>query len=80
MNLVLPDDIMQAAQITEDELRWEIAVIFLQRRKITLEQASRLVGMSQSDLLQVLTDRLINTPYNADDVQRVVDTWRKQGW
>lgn len=49
MGMVIPDDILQSARMTEDELRREIELLLFQKEKLTLGQAGRLAGM---DLLQ----------------------------
>ena len=78
--IVIPDDIVQTSQLTEEYILFEIAVLLLERRRITLVEATRLVKMEQAELLQLLTERLIRTPFNANDVQERIEDLRKQGW
>jgi predicted HTH domain antitoxin len=40
MTIVIPDDILQATRLTEEELKQELAVILFQKDKLTLGQAS----------------------------------------
>jgi predicted HTH domain antitoxin len=80
MNVVIPDEIVNAAQITEEELLWEIAVNLLKKQRITLEQASHLLRMNKLELLDKLTTGLISTKYNADAVYQIINTMCKQGW
>ena len=80
MNVVIPEEIVNAARITEEELLWEIAVNLLKQQRITLEQASRMLRMKQFELLDKLTTGLISTKYNADAVYQIINTMRKQGW
>ena len=47
MSLVIPDDILRAANISAVELRREIAMLLFQQDKLTLGQASDFAGMSQ---------------------------------
>ena len=43
MRVVISQDILQAANLTPDELRREIAVMLFSKNRITLAQAAKLV-------------------------------------
>ena len=45
MSVVVPDEILIATRMTEDEMRQEMAVMLFQREKLTLAQASRFARM-----------------------------------
>ncbi len=49
MSIVIPDDILQAARMTAEELRQELAILLFQKEKLTLEQASRFAMMGRVD-------------------------------
>jgi predicted HTH domain antitoxin len=69
MSVVIPDDIMDAAQLTADELKLEVAVILFKRGGITLAQASRFCGMSRVQFQKQLAARRIGLHYSADDFE-----------
>ena len=80
MEIIIPDEIVHAARLTEGEMLWDITVKFLQQRRITLEQACQMLRMKQNELLEKLTAELVRTDFNRDAVQQIIDTMRKQGW
>jgi predicted HTH domain antitoxin len=64
MKQLIPDDIIEATGMSENELKTEIAVQFFKLKKITLEQASRLAGMPRLDFQHLLASRRISLHYN----------------
>ncbi len=46
MSVVIPDDILTAAGISEAELKLEIAIMLFQQEKISIGKARRLAGMN----------------------------------
>ena len=69
MSLVIPDNILHAARMSEEELRREIAVLLFQQTKLTLAQASRLAGMNRLQFQHLLTSRLIPVHYDMADFE-----------
>lgn len=70
MSVILPDEILQAARMTEDEMRQEIAVLLFQKEKLTLAQASRLSGMSQLQFQHLLASRKIPLHYDTAEFEQ----------
>lgn len=62
MNITLPAELLQAAQMSESELLQEIAIMLYQQQRLQLEQAAQLSGSSIDDFYQLLIDRNIVTP------------------
>ena len=54
MSVVISDEILHAARMSEAELKQEIAVMLFQKEKLTLGQASRLAGMNQLQFQHLL--------------------------
>lgn len=79
MDLVIPDDILQSAHMTEDELRQEIAVLLFQKEKLTLEQASRLASMTCLQFQHLLASRKIPVHYDVKDFGEDLKTLRDLG-
>ena len=70
MSLVIPDDILRAANMSASEMRREIAALLFQQDKLTLGQASQFAGMSQLAFQRLLASRHIPVHY---DVQEFTD-------
>lgn len=79
MNVIIPDDILQAARMTPEELKQEIAVLLFQKEKITLEQASRLAGMSRLRFQHLLASRQIPVHYDVADFEEDLKTMQSLG-
>ena len=59
MGLVIPNEFLQTAQISEADLRLEIALLLFQQEKITLGTASHFAGMNQLEFQRILGSRKI---------------------
>ncbi|MCL6643332.1 MAG: UPF0175 family protein, partial [Candidatus Bipolaricaulota bacterium] len=54
MSFVLPDDILQAARMSEEELRRELALLLFQQEKLSLGKASQLAQMTRLEFQHLL--------------------------
>ncbi len=54
MEIVIPDEILHATHMSEDEVKQELAVLLFQKDKITIGQASWLAGMSRLQFQHLL--------------------------
>ena len=79
MSVVIPDNILQAAGISEAELKLEIAIILYQQRKLSTGKAQRLAGMNLIEFQQELASRGICVNYNVEDFQADLKNLRKLG-
>ncbi|MFC1851646.1 UPF0175 family protein [candidate division CSSED10-310 bacterium] len=79
MSLVISDDMLQAARMTEAELRQEIAVMLFQREKLTLAQASRLANMNRYHFQHLLSSRNIHVHYDVKEFEQDLETLRQLG-
>ncbi|NEQ19170.1 MAG: UPF0175 family protein [Microcoleus sp. SIO2G3] len=79
MSLVISDEILHAARMSEAELKQEIAVMLFQKEKLTLGQASRLAGMNQLQFQHLLASRQIPVHYNVEDFEADIKTLREMG-
>ena len=79
MSLVIPDDILRAANISALELRREIAILLFQQDKLTLGQASDFAGLSQLEFQRLLAPRHIAAHYDVQEFTDDLDTLRKLG-
>ena len=74
MSLVISDDTLRDAGISETELREEIAVLLFEQERLTLGQASRLARTSQAEFLRVLGRRQIPVHYGVTEFQEDLKT------
>lgn len=77
MSVIIPNDVLQATRMTEDELRQEIAVLLFQKEKLTLGQASRLAGMSRLQFQHLLASRQIPVHYDAAEFEEDLKTLKE---
>lgn len=77
MSVIIPDDILQATRMTEEELRQEIAVLLFQKERLTLGQASRLVGMSRLQFQHLLASRQIPLHYDIAEFEEDIKTLKE---
>ena len=76
---IIPDDILQATRMTEEELRQEIAVLLFQKEKLTLGQASRLAQMNRLQFQHLLASRQIPVHYDVADFREDLKTLQELG-
>ncbi len=69
MVIVIPDEILQATHMSEDEVKEEMAVLLFQKDKLTLGQASCLAGMSQLQFQHLLASRKIPVHYDVAEFE-----------
>ena len=73
MRIEIPDVLLRAAHLSEQELKVEIALIFYQRNTFTLGQASAFAGMHQMEFQKILSERKINLHYDIDSFREDVN-------
>ncbi len=79
MSLVIPEEILQAARISEDELRQEIAIMLFEKEKLTLAQASRFAGMSRLQFQHLLASRHVPVHYDLEEFDEDLRTLEEMG-
>ena len=80
MGLVIPNEFLQTAQISEADLRLEIALLLFQQEKITLGTASHFAGMNQLEFQRVLGARKIPIHYGIEEFQQDLRTLEANDW
>ncbi len=79
MTITIPDSVLEAARISESELRQEIAILLFEKDKLTLAQASRLAEMGGLQFQHLLASRDIPVHYDVEDFEQDPDTLRRLG-
>jgi predicted HTH domain antitoxin len=74
MSLVISDEFLQAAGMSEPELKQEIAILLFQKEKLTLAQASRLAAMNRLQFQHLLATRQIPVHYGRVEFEEDLKT------
>ena len=77
MGILIEDDLLEAARMSEPEIRLELAIALYQLEKFTLGQAARLALLSQSRMRHALAARGIGPHYGVDDFEHDLDTLQR---
>lgn len=67
MALIIADEELQAAQLTEEELRLEIAILLYQQARFSMGKASAFAGMERLAFQKILGERGIPVNYDEED-------------
>ncbi len=62
--MTITDDILQEANMTEAELKTELAVLLYQKQKLSMGQAARLANIDRIQFQFLLGSRQISVNYN----------------
>jgi predicted HTH domain antitoxin len=76
MSVTIPDEVLQAARMSEDELRREVAILLFQKDKLTLGQASHFVEMDRLHFQHLLASRDIPLHYDVEEFEQDLATLR----
>lgn len=79
MSVTIPDEILEAARMSDAELRQELAVLLFQQDRLTLAQASRLARMDLLRFQHLLASRGIPVHYDLDEFEQDLSTLRDLG-
>lgn len=79
MSVTIPDEILQTARMSEEELRQELAALLFQKDRLTLGQASRLAGMDLLRFQHLLASRGIPVHYDVEEFEQDLSTLRSLG-
>jgi predicted HTH domain antitoxin len=73
-------NLLHTRQISETDLRTELAIALFQQQRITLGSASQLAGLHQIEFQQLISDRGICIHYEVEDLEQDLTSLRKDGW
>ena len=74
MPVTIPDDVLSAARLTEQQLKQELALTLFREERLTLAQASRLAETSQLAFQSLLAERKIPIHYGVDEFREDLQT------
>lgn len=70
MSLVIPDEFLQTAHISEADLKLEIAILLFHQEKITLDTAGHFAGINPLEFQQILGRRQMSVHDGAEDFRQ----------
>jgi predicted HTH domain antitoxin len=73
-------DLPDALQISEADLRTELAISLFQQQRITLGTASQLAGLHQIEFQRLIASRGICVHYDVEDLEQDLQSLREEGW
>jgi len=79
MNLTIPDDIVLAADVSEAELKREIAIALYQQKKLGMGKARRLAGMDLIQFQKEIASRGLCVNYDVEEFKADLETLKKLG-
>ena len=79
MNITIPDDIIKAAQLSEADIKLELAILLYSQKKLSMGQARGLAGMHLIQFQKELSERGICINYDAEDFEADIRTLKKMG-
>lgn len=74
MNIVIPEDIVSASQMDEEDLKLEIAIMLYGLGKISSGKVRSWTGLSVIEFQNELAKRNLHLNYDVEDFQQDVDT------
>jgi len=79
MNLTIPDDILIASDMSEADLKLEVAIILYKREKISAGKACEWLGLNLIEFRRELGKRGLTINYDVADFQTDLETLRSLG-
>lgn len=75
--LEIPQDVLDSARMTVNQLRIELAVHLYEQGRLSLGKAHELAGLSLWELRQILGLRRIAPHFGAEDLEQDLETLRR---
>jgi predicted HTH domain antitoxin len=79
MSLIIPDDILQATKMTEEELKLEIAIMLYNQQKISSGKVRAWTGLTVIEFQHELAKRGLYINYDVEDFQSDIKTLKSLG-
>lgn len=74
MALIINDKDLKTAQLSEDELRLEIAILLYEKGQFSMGQAGKFAGMNRISFQKELGRRKISVNYDMEELERDLKT------
>ncbi|NJL11029.1 MAG: UPF0175 family protein [Calothrix sp. SM1_7_51] len=79
MSIIIPNDILKASKMTEDEIKLEIAILLYQRGKISSGKVREWTGITVLEFQHELAKRGLYTNYDVEDFQSDIQRLQSMG-
>ncbi|GCL36171.1 MAG: UPF0175 family protein [Sphaerospermopsis sp.] len=79
MNITIPDEILESAQISTDDIKVELAILLYQQKRISIGQARHLAGMHLIQFQKEMASRGICINYGVEDFEDDIRTLKELG-
>jgi predicted HTH domain antitoxin len=76
MSMTIPNEVLEAAHLSEAELRQELAVLLFQQERLTLAQAAALADIDRLRFQHLLASRDILIHYDVAEFEADLETLR----
>ena len=73
-------DLPGEVQVSENDLRTEVAIAFFQQERITLGTASQIAGLHQLEFQRLIASRGISIHYDIEQLEQDLSSLRQEGW
>lgn len=73
----IDDEFLVAANLSEAEVKTELAIVLYQKGKLSMGKAARLAGMNRISFQFLLASREIPVNYDVDDFRQDLETLRR---
>lgn len=76
-DLIVPREFLVSANMSEDEMRIDLATHLYANKRLTMGQTKRMAGLDQISFQKELAKRDIHLHITIDDVRKDVETLRR---
>lgn len=77
MGVVIPDEVLETAQISAEQLYQEIAVLLYRQGRLTLGQASKVANVNHLEFQRLLVDRQATVNYDLEEFEKDLEALRR---
>ncbi|WP_323221715.1 UPF0175 family protein [Spirulina sp. 06S082] len=79
MSILIPDEVLKASGMSENELMLELIILLFQQKKISIGKAANLVKMNLLQFQHELAIRKISIHYEITDLETDMKNLKKLG-
>ncbi|MGD1699340.1 UPF0175 family protein [Dapis sp. BLCC M229] len=79
MSVVIPDDVLVSAKMSEAQLKLEIAIMLFQQDRISIGKARRLAGINLLEFQREISERGICIHYDIEEFEEDIKTLQEMG-
>ena len=79
MSVVIPDDVLRSAGMSEAQLKLEIAIMLFQQDRISIGKARRLAGINLLEFQREIAKRGICIHYDVEEFEEDIKTLQEMG-